>query len=191
MNRMLSIEEYWQLVEQAPIMIWRANLSMGCDYFNERWLHFTGRTMEQESGNGWTSGVHTEDFDRCVTIYQEAFKKRQLFEMEYRLRRSDGVYRWIFDRGVPFFNSDGSFAGYIGSCIDVTDRIEAQAALRKAHEAEVHQLQQLLPVCSGCGKVRDDQGYWSQPETYLQAKSNMVFSHGLCPNCLKIYFPDS
>jgi PAS domain S-box-containing protein len=191
MNKILSVQEYEQLVDQAPILIWRANTSMGCDYFNDRWLKFTGRTLEEEYGNGWATGVHGDDYERCVAIYQESFQKREIFEMEYRLRRYDGEYRWIFDRGVPFFHADGVFGGYIGSCVDVTERVEAQAALRKAHEAELHQLRQLLPVCAGCGKVRDDQGYWSLLETYLQKNSNMVFSHGLCPNCIKSYFPDS
>jgi len=186
----LTKDEYRQLVEQAPILIWRANLSMGCDYFNDRWLKFTGRTLEQEFGNGWAEGVHPEDFERCLAIYQEAFSKREIFEMEYRLRRNDGAYRWIFDRGVPFSNDDGSFGGYIGSCIDITERVEAQAALRKTQEAELHQLRQLLPICAGCGKVRDDKGYWSQLETYLNKNSKMDFTHGLCPNCVKAYFPD-
>lgn len=117
-NNLLSLEEYKILVEQAPIMIWRSNTAAACDYFNQRCLAFTGRTVEQEIGNGWTAGVHRDDFDRCLKIYLGAFQKREIFEMEYRLRRHDGKYRWIFDRGVPFKGSDGKFAGYIGSCID-------------------------------------------------------------------------
>ena len=97
----LGFEEYRTLVEQAPILIWRANTTTECDYFNERWLAFTGRSLEQESGNGWAEGVHPDDFQGCLSIYLEAFAKREIFEMEYRLRRHDGVYRWLFDRGVP------------------------------------------------------------------------------------------
>ena len=132
-NNLLSFEEYKILVEQAPIMIWRSNTTTACDYFNERWLVFTGRTMEQEIGNGWAEGVHPDDFDKCLKIYLDTFQKRGVFEMEYRLRRHDGQYRWIFDRRVPFKGSDGKFAGYIGSCIDVTEKVEAREYLQKMH----------------------------------------------------------
>lgn len=172
----LSREEYKLLVEKAPIMVWRAALNMECDYFNEIWLAFTGRTMEQEKGNGWAEGVHPEDFDRCLKIYTEHFAKRQVFEMEYRLRRYDGVYRWIFDRGVPYTDAAGVFKGYIGSCIDVTERKEAQ-------EAELKQLRGFLPICSYCKRIRDDKDYWEQLETYISSHSNAVFSHGICPEC--------
>lgn len=144
----LGFMEYKLLIEEAPIMIWRSAITMECDYFNERWMAFTGRTMEQEIGNGWAEGVHSDDLEKCLKIYTDHFARREPFEMEYRLRRFDGVYRWIFDRGVPYVDSDGSFKGYIGSCIDVTERIEAQDALKKAHESEVHQLRGMLPICS-------------------------------------------
>src|SRR5579862_9534295 len=121
----VSSIEYECIVEQAPIMIWRSGRNAECDYFNERWLDFTGRKMEQELGNGWTEGVHPDDLQRCLNVYLTAFKTREIFEVEYRLRRHDGTYRWIFDRGVPFNDSDGTFAGYIGSAIDVTEKIEA------------------------------------------------------------------
>jgi PAS domain S-box-containing protein len=110
-------------------MIWRAGLDARCDYFNETWLAFTGRTFEQEVGDGWAEGVHRDDFDRCVGIYHDHFARREVFEMEYRLRRHDGAYRHIFDRGVPFFDEAGTFAGFIGSCVDVDERVRAQALL--------------------------------------------------------------
>lgn len=187
----LNAEEYGLLVEQAPIMIWRADLSAGCDYFNERWLRFRGRAMEQETGNGWTEGVHPEDFDRCVRVYQEAFAVRQTFEMEYRLQRADGEYRWIFDRGVPIYHRDGSFAGYTGSCIDVTDRVVAQQENSRLRESELKHLQGLLPICADCKRIRNDQGYWQQVEEYVMAHSEARFTHGLCHECLPKYFPGS
>lgn len=174
---LLSLEEYTALVEQAPIMIWRSGDDTLCDYFNERWLAFTGRTMAQEMGNGWAEGVHPEDFDRCLKIYVEAFHKRQVFEMDYRLRRHDGVYRWIFDRGVPFFDPDGRFKGYIGSCVDVTARIE-----------ELHRLRGMLPICAWCKAVRDDQGYWRDIDAYISEHTDARFSHGLCPACRQKHF---
>lgn len=179
----LSKEEYRLLVEKAPIMIWRADLTMGCDYFNEIWLSFTGRTMEQESGNGWAEGVHPDDFDRCLKIYTESFANRQVFEMFYRLRRADGAYRWIFDRGVPYTDSDGAFNGYIGSCIDVTERIEAEEALKKAKDEEINELRGFLPICAYCKKIRNDKNYWEQIETYISKRSAAHFTHGICPEC--------
>ncbi|MFA5180764.1 MAG: PAS domain S-box protein [Syntrophales bacterium] len=183
MKAELTCDEYKILVEKAPIMIWRSNITMECDYFNEIWLAFTGRSMEQEVGNGWAEGVHPEDFDNCLKIYTDHFARRKIFEMLYRLRRFDGIYRWIFDRGVPFDDSAGNFKGYIGSCIDVTERIEAQEALRKAQEVEIKQLQGFLPICAYCKKIRDDEGYWNQVEKYVSDHTGVQFSHGICPAC--------
>jgi PAS domain S-box-containing protein len=121
----LPPDQYRALVEHHPTMIWRAGLDAKCNYFNETWLNYTGRTLEQESGNGWAEGVHPEDFDRCLKIFLDNFGRRQPFEMEYRLRRHDGVFRYIFDRGVPFWDDAGEFAGFIGSCVDVHERREA------------------------------------------------------------------
>lgn len=117
-------------------MIWRAGLDAKCDYFNETWLAFTGRTFEQEYGDGWAEGVHPDDLDRCVGIYRDHFACHAVFEMEYRLKRHDGVYRWLFDRGVPFNDGTGRFAGFIGSCVDVEERVRAQALLEDAAARE-------------------------------------------------------
>jgi two-component system CheB/CheR fusion protein len=127
MTRELTSAEYGLLVENSPVMIWRAGLDAHCDYFNGTWLSFTGRTLEQELGSGWAEGVHPEDFDRCIGDYLEHFRRREPFEMEYRLRRHDGVYRWIVDRGVPFADA-GTFAGFVGSCVDIDERHRAQEA---------------------------------------------------------------
>jgi PAS domain S-box-containing protein len=128
MDRALSATEYRLLVEHSPVMIWRAGLDANCDYFNETWLAFTGRTLEQEMGEGWAEGVHPHDLARCVAHYLDHFRRREAFEMEYRLKRHDGEYRWIFDRGVPFTDDTGAFAGFIGSCVDVDERRKAQEA---------------------------------------------------------------
>jgi two-component system CheB/CheR fusion protein len=135
MTRALTPNEYALLVEHSPVMVWRSGLDASCDYFNQTWLAFTGRTAEQEMGNGWAEGVHPDDFDRCLKHYLQCFDRREAFEMEYRLRRHDGEYRWIFDRGVPFMNERGAFAGFIGSCVDVHDRRRSQEAReRRAQE---------------------------------------------------------
>ncbi len=183
----LQPDEYAILVEQSPILIWRARTDGLCDYFNQRWLAFTGRTMDQEFGNGWAEGVHPDDLDRCLEIYLSHFERREIFEMEYRLRRHDGAWRWLFDRGVPMYHPDGSFGGYIGSCTDITERKEAQAALADALAARINALQELLPICMLCRKVRNDAGYWDSLEKYLVEHGGPSFSHGLCPDCYPTY----
>lgn len=113
----------------APVLIWMAGPDKLRTYFSKPWLDFTGRTIEQELGAGWTEGVHPDDLQRCLASYGHSCDRRHKFKMEYRLRRHDTEYRWIQDNGVPRFNPDGAFAGYIGSCIDVTDSRMAQEAL--------------------------------------------------------------
>ncbi|MEM9161526.1 MAG: PAS domain S-box protein [Cyanobacteria bacterium P01_F01_bin.4] len=114
------------VANSAPVLLWIADTDKRCTFFNQTWLTFTGRAVEQELGDGWFEGVHPDDADLCADTYTTAFDARQNFEMEYRLRRSDGQYRWILDRGIPRFTPDGSFAGYIGTCIDISDRHEVE-----------------------------------------------------------------
>jgi PAS domain S-box-containing protein len=135
MSMELSVDEYRLLVEHAPVMLWRSGLDAKCDYFNERWLAFTGRRLEDEVGDGWAQGVHPEDLNPCVKTYLDHFARQEPFRMEYRLRRHDGVYRSIVDCGVPFTRVDGTFAGFIGSCVDVEDRRRERVA-REPHDPE-------------------------------------------------------
>ncbi len=128
----LDFEQYRLIVESSPNMIWRSNLTTECDYFNKTWLDFTGHSFEDECGFGWAKGVHPDDYDRCVKIYLDNFKQQARFEMDYRLKRHDGQYRWINDRGVPIYNSDGTFIGFIGSCMDITEKVEGQLLIRMA-----------------------------------------------------------
>jgi PAS domain S-box-containing protein len=123
-------EERFRLVANtAPVMIWMSGSDKLRTYFNQPWLKFTGRSIHEELRNGWAAGVHPGDLKTSFETYINAFDRRETFEMEYRLRRHDGEFRWVFDRGVPRSNPDGSFAGYIGSCIDVTERKLAEEAL--------------------------------------------------------------
>jgi PAS domain S-box-containing protein len=114
------------MANSAPVLIWMADLDKGCFFLNKTWLEFTGRSLEQELGKGWTAGVHAADLDRCLATYQTNFDARREFAMDYRLRRSDGVFRWIHDKGIPRFDRDGRFLGYIGSCSDINDQIESE-----------------------------------------------------------------
>ncbi len=187
----LSTPEYRLLVEQAPLMIWRCDTHKKCDYFNQRWLDFTGRSMAQELGDGWAEGVHPDDLAGCLQGFVGAFDRGVPFEIEYRLRRHDGSYRWIIDRGAPYSDDAGTFRGYIGSCVDVTERREAQAALDRAAQTEIRMLRGILPICAHCKRIRNDAGGWETVENYVRRRSDAQFSHTICPTCLDKYYPEA
>ena len=138
-----SEDRFRTMADGAPVMMWMSGVDKLCTDFNRGWLTFTGRSIDQELGNGWAEGVHPDDLQRCIAIYAEAFEKRQPFSMEYRLRRYDGEYHWINDSGSPRSLPDGTFAGYIGCCVDIHDRkaaeferLEFARRLMSAQEAE-------------------------------------------------------
>jgi len=122
---------YITVLEEFPTLIWRSGLDGRLDYFNKTWLGFTGRSLQEELGQGWLDGVHPEDVQRVVTTYRRAFQARKAFEIEFRLRRYDGVYRWVMDNGRPFFDLEGKFAGFIGSCLDIQEQKEHEEKLRE------------------------------------------------------------
>jgi diguanylate cyclase (GGDEF)-like protein/PAS domain S-box-containing protein len=133
-----SEQRFRMMADSAPVLIWIAGVDALCFWFNKIWLEFTGRTMEQEMGNGWTDGVHPDDLQRCLEIYTDHFDQRRPFSIDYRLKRHDGEYRWLLDNGVPRFEADGQFAGFIGSCIDITERKLVQSKLELAANVFSH-----------------------------------------------------
>jgi len=129
-----SEQRFRIVADAAPVLIWMSGVDKLCTFFNKPWLNFTGRSLEQELGNGWAQGVHPNDLQRCLETYTEAFDARKPFVMQYRLKRNDGEYRWISDDGVPRYDANGTFAGYIGSCVDVTELLKQQRALHQFEE---------------------------------------------------------
>lgn len=116
-----SEERFRTMADFAPVFIWMADIDAQCTFVNQPWLNFTGRTQQQEQGLGWAEGIHPKDKQRSLDIYFRAYHAREPFRMEYRLLSALGEYRWLLDTGVPRFTSNGNFAGYVGSCIDITE----------------------------------------------------------------------
>ena len=140
-----SEDRFRSVADTAPVLIWMSGTDKLCTYFNKPWLDFTGRSIGEELGNGWAEGVHLEDLQRCLDTYTQAFDRREKFRMEYRLRRHDGEYRWILDIGVPRLNQDGSFSGYIGIGVDVTERKLVENRLRE-YERAVEAAEEMIAV---------------------------------------------
>ena len=140
-----SEEHFRLLADTAPVLIWQSGKDKLCTYFNKPWLDFTGRSIEEELGDGWAEGVHPEDFQKCLDTYTQSFDRREQFRMEYRFRHHDGQYRWIVDIGVPRFNQDGSFAGYIGIGVDISERKLAEDQLRE-YERAVEAAEEMIAV---------------------------------------------
>jgi len=132
--------QYRNLANSGTALIWTSGTDKLCNYFNNPWLNFTGRTLEQETGNGWAEGVHPDDLDSCIQTFITAFDKREPFEMEYRLMHVSGEYRWLLDMGTPNYNLNGEFIGYIGHCFDINDRKKMETELlvskEKAEESD-------------------------------------------------------
>lgn len=133
-----SEQRFRLMADSAPVLIWLSGTDKLCHYFNKIWLEFTGRTLEQEQGNGWANGVHPDDYQHCLDTYAAAFEQRASFLVEYRFLRHDGEYRWLINTGVARYADDNIFLGYIGSCVDITERKQTEDKLALAH-AELQQ----------------------------------------------------
>ena len=125
------------LADAAPLLIWEAGTDKLFNYFNQTWLKFVGRSLEQETGKGWTENIHPGDFDRCLRTFASSFDAQTPFEMEYRIRHHTREYRWLLDRGTPRFGPQGTFQGYIGACVDITESVQArQTSAERREELE-------------------------------------------------------
>ena len=157
LNRYVSIirdreQNYQTLADSGQALVWLAGTDKLCNFFNRTWLEFTGRTFEQEMGNGRFDGVHPDDLQRCLDIYSGSFDRREKFSMDYRLRRHDGEYRWLQDDGSPRYDSVGEFIGYIGFCLDVTEGKQLEVELVKNNEFMVAILDCLSDGVVACDK---------------------------------------
>jgi PAS domain S-box-containing protein len=151
-----SESRFRMMADTAPVLIWMAERDGRRTFFNKPWLDFTGRSLEQESGRGWTEGVLAEDLERVLETYLSAVRERRPFTMEYRLRRADGEYRWVLSSGVPRHSSDGVFEGYIGSSVDITSQKHMEAALRRSEDdfyALANSIPQLVWMADAAGSL--------------------------------------
>jgi PAS domain S-box-containing protein len=127
-----SRDFYFALFSGFPNLVWRSDAAGACDYLNQSWLDYTGRSRDAELGNGWLEGVHPEDRANWRETYDRAFAAMQPFEIEFRLRRADGGYGSMICVGRPYQDMQGRFAGYLCSCYDNTMRRDIEHALRES-----------------------------------------------------------
>ena len=129
---LLDSERHFRtLANSGMALIWTSRADGSCDWFNETWLKFTGRRMEEELGDGWATGVHADDLERVIATYRDALARQASFSMEYRLRHASGEYRWIIDHGSPYYDESGHFQGYMGLCLDITEAKRAEAEIQR------------------------------------------------------------
>jgi PAS domain S-box-containing protein len=133
-----SEERFRNMADTAPVMIWMSDANRQCIYLNQRWLDFTGRSLEEELGEGWAEGVHPEDYEMCLNEYKYAFNLCKPFTVEYRHGCGDGKYRWVYGCGIPRISTSGEFLGYIGTCMDITGRKAAEQALMDLSGQLIH-----------------------------------------------------
>jgi len=163
------VSRFRVIADYAPVMMWTTGIDKLNDWFSKPWHDFTGRSFEEERGEGWAKGVHPEDIDRCYEVYFKAFEARQPFSVDFRLLRHDGVYRWILGNGAPRYLSDGTFAGFIGSCTDIQDRKELEIEVTNKSEELMRSNQQLRST------IQESETRRRLHETILSATPDFIY----------------
>jgi hypothetical protein len=178
----LSLEDYQELIARASIMVWRTDATGRCAWLNEPALAFTDRALEGDGTDGWTAGIHPRDLDRCLALFRAHHTARAPFALEYRLRRVDGVYRSIVDRGAPRWDAAGAFVGFVGSRVDAGGGLVAGEP-EPPPPRPGRRPEELLPICVTCKRVRDERGRWHRVERYLEERGSAAFTHTFCETC--------
>ena len=176
------------VAELAPVLIWMSDVDKRCTYVNTAWMAFTGRTLDAVLADGWRETIHADDLPRCLEVLDAAFERRQPFTLEYRLRRHDGEYRWILDSGIPLLAPDGSWTGYVGSSVDITERRRAEEALRRK-ESELTEAQRLAGIGSWQWDSSTNEVVWSD-ELYRIAGLEPRSSAAAAGNHPHLYPPE-
>jgi len=158
------------MADSTSVLMWVSGIGGQCTFFNKTWLEFTGRSLEKELGSGWLENVHPNDQQRYLETFLKALETRKNFELEYRLLRADGQYRWIFGSGKPRFTPDGSFAGYIGSGFDITKRKQAELELKNAKAVTERQIQRSLLLHQITQEIRSS----LKPEEIFQTAATQI-----------------
>jgi len=203
LRRQESEDLFRVMANSVPVMIWMSGTDKGCYFFNKNWFDFTGRTAEQERGMGWTEGVHPDDLERCLNIYNSNFDARKEFQMEYRLRRIDGKYRWVSNKGVPRYDINDNFRGYVGSCMDIHDQKDFTDALESMVKIRTQELEQSRaflnsvlnstyygiasyePIRNDRGKIHDFRIVYSNPE--VPANFGLTVEDVVGKTCFEMY----
>jgi PAS domain S-box-containing protein len=179
---------YLTLLQDFPTMIWRTREDGLCDYVNQTWLKFTGFTLEQGLGTGSLDAVHPDDRESMFSISAECFRERKPVSVEYRMRHASGEYRWVRDMGKPYYDDSGRFAGYIGTCFDITERVRAEEAVR-ASEARLKQVLESMPVMLDAFDGQGNIVFWN-------AECERVTGYGAAeivgnPRAMELLYPDA